>query len=111
MLQYAMTVGRCKYSWGSGCAVSLPAGPGQCPGGGPGGKAPGSSQDTSFYSTKNGPKIDAFLPGNYKNWKTKNISENNWFLSGIFYTFGSDKSEEQEVVRFNGIMYIKGDHG
>ena len=27
------------------------------------------------------------------------------------YTFGSGQSEEQEVVRFNGIMYIKGDHG
>ena len=27
------------------------------------------------------------------------------------YTFGSDQPEEQEVVRFNGIMYIKGDHG
>ena len=43
--QYGMTVGRCKYSWG------------------PGGETPGSSEDTSFYSTKNGPKIDAFLPG------------------------------------------------
>ena len=35
------------------------------------------------------------------------------FLSGIFYTFytfDSGQSEEQEVVRFNGIMYIKGDH-
>ena len=27
------------------------------------------------------------------------------------YTFGSGQSEEQEVVRFNSIMYIKGDHG
>ena len=49
---------------------------------GPGGDAPGSSDDTSFYSTKYGPKIDAFLPGycsrNYKNWQTKNISENNF---------------------------------
>ena len=45
----------------------------------PRGKAPGSSEDTSFYSTKNGPKIDAFLPGyysrNYQNWQTKNISK------------------------------------
>ena len=24
------------------------------------------------------------------------------------YTFGSGKSKEQEVVKFNGIMYIKG---
>ena len=31
-----------------------PAGPGQ-------GEAPGSSEDTSFYSTKNGSKIDAFF--------------------------------------------------
>ena len=27
------------------------------------------------------------------------------------YTYGSGQSEEQEVVKFNGIMYIKGDHG
>ena len=33
---------------------------------GPGGKAPGSSEDTSFYSTKNEPKVDAFLPGYVK---------------------------------------------
>ena len=46
--------------WG---AVSPPAGPGQLFGGGPGGEAPGSSEDTSFYSTKNGPKIDAFCRG------------------------------------------------
>ena len=47
--------------------MSPPAGPGQRLGGGPGGwgMAPGSSEDTSFYSTKNGPKIDAFLPGYY----------------------------------------------
>ena len=31
------------YSWGSGGAVSLPVGPGQIPGGSPGGKAPRSS--------------------------------------------------------------------
>ena len=37
-----------------------PAGPGQRPGGGPGGEGPGSSEDTSFYSAKNGPNIDAF---------------------------------------------------
>ena len=30
---------------------------------GPRGQAPGSSEDASFYSTKNGPKIDAFCPG------------------------------------------------
>ena len=40
-----------------------PAGPGQCPCGGPGSEAPGSSEDTSFYSTKNGPKIDVFSAG------------------------------------------------
>ena len=64
--------------------MSPPAGQGQLSGGGPGGGR--SSEDTSFYSTKNGPKIDAFLPGycsrNYKNWQRKNISENNC----IFYT-------------------------
>ena len=77
-------VGRCKYSWGSGGAVSPPAGPGQRPGGCPGVEAPESSEDTSFYSTKNGPKIDAFFPGycsrNHKNWQTKNISENNLYI-------------------------------
>ena len=84
--QYAMTVGRCTYGWGSGGggAVSHPAGPGQRPGGGPRSEAPGSSEDTSFYSTKNGPKIDAFLPWycsrNYKNWQTKNISEINFYI-------------------------------
>ena len=61
--QYAMTVDRCKYRWGSGGAESFPAGPGQRPGGGPGGKGPGRSEDTSFYSTKNAPKVDEFLPG------------------------------------------------
>ena len=44
----------------------------------------GSSEDTSFYSTKNGPKIDTFLPRyysrNYKNWQTKNISANNFYI-------------------------------
>ena len=43
--------------------MSFPAGPGQRPGGGPGGEAPRSSEDTSFYSAKNEPKIDAFCPG------------------------------------------------
>ena len=47
--------------WGGHCEP--PAGPGQRPGGGPGGEALGSSEDTSFYSTKNRPKIDVFLPG------------------------------------------------
>ena len=51
------------------------AGPGQRSSGGPWGEAPGSSEDTSFYSTKNGPKIDALWPGycsrNYMNWQTK----------------------------------------
>ena len=64
--------------------MSFPAGPGQRPGGDPGGEAPGSSEDTSFYSAKNGPEIDAFLLGycsrNYKNWQTKNISENNFYI-------------------------------
>ena len=64
--------------------MSPSAGPGQRPGGGPGGEAPGSSEDTSFYSTKNGPKIDSFLLGycsrNYTNWQTKNISENNFYI-------------------------------
>ena len=64
--------------------MSFPAGPGQRPGGGQGVEAPGSSEATSFYSTKNRPKIDAFLPGycsrNYKNWETKNISENNFYI-------------------------------
>ena len=27
------------------------------------------------------------------------------------YTFGSGQSEEQDVLRFNGIMYITGDYG
>ena len=26
------------------------------------------------------------------------------------YTFGFGQSEEEEVVRFNGIIYVKGDH-
>ena len=69
--------------------MSPPVGPGRRPGGGPGGESPGRSEDTSFYSTKNGPKIDAFLPGycssNYKNWQTKNISENNF---GILHKRG-----------------------
>ena len=34
-----------KYSWGSGGAVSPPAGPGQSPSGGLGGKAVGSSEE------------------------------------------------------------------
>ena len=43
----------------------------------------GRCEDTSFYSTKNGPEIDAFLPGycsRKKNWQTKNISENNFYI-------------------------------
>ena len=64
--------------------MGSPAGPGQRPVGGSGNEAPGSSEDTSFYSTNNGPKIDAVLPGycsrNYKNWQTKNISENNFYI-------------------------------
>ena len=36
-------------SWGSGGAVSPPAGPGQSPGRGPGGSAPGSSWDYTIY--------------------------------------------------------------
>ena len=71
VLEILNMVGRCKYSWGSGGAVSLLAGPGQHPGWGPGDEAPISSEDTSFHSTKTAPKIDAFLPGycskNYKN--------------------------------------------
>ena len=51
--------------------MSPPADPRQRPGGGPGGEAPGSSEDTSFYCTKNGPKIDAFLPG-YRSGNDKN---------------------------------------
>ena len=66
--------------------MSPSGGPGQRPGGGPGGETPGSSEDPSFYSTKNGPKIDAFLlgycSGNYKNWQTK-ISRK---ITFIFYT-------------------------
>ena len=58
--------------WGTGGAVSPPAGSGQRSGGDPGVETPGSSEDTPYYSTKNGPKIDAFLPGycgrNHKNW-------------------------------------------
>ena len=34
---------------GLGVAVMLPVGPGQSPGGGPGGKAPGSSWDLVIY--------------------------------------------------------------
>ena len=84
--------------------MSPSARPKQRPGGGPGGKTPGSpedtsfysaknedtsfysakNEDTSFYSAKNGPKIDAFLLGycsrNYTNWQTKNISENNLYI-------------------------------
>ena len=40
-----------KYSWGSGGTVSTPAGPGQSPGGGPGGKAPKSSEEPAIYTT------------------------------------------------------------
>ena len=46
--QCAMTVGRYKYSWKSGGAVTPPAGPGQRLSGGPGGETLGSSEDTSF---------------------------------------------------------------
>ena len=64
--------------------MSPPSSPGQRPGGGPGDEAPGSSEDTSFHSTQNGAKIDAFLQGfcsrNYKNWQTKHISENNFYI-------------------------------
>ena len=49
-------------SWGSGGPLSPPAGPGQGPGGGQGAKAPGSSGNITFYSTKNGQKTSAFLP-------------------------------------------------
>ena len=34
-----------------------PVGPGQSPGGGPGSKVPGSSENTAFYSIKNRPKF------------------------------------------------------
>ena len=57
--QYAMTVGRYKYSWGTG----PPADPGQCPGGGPVDETPGSSEDTSYYSTKSGLKLMHFSGG------------------------------------------------
>ena len=64
--------------------MSFPAGPGQRPGGGPGGEAPRSSEDTSFYSAKNGPKIDAFCPGIVveiiRIGRQKNISENNFYI-------------------------------
>ena len=53
----------CNDRGGQGSAVSLPAGPGQRPDAGPGGGASGSSEDTSFYSTKSGSKIDAFFAG------------------------------------------------
>ena len=39
------------------------AGSGQRPGGGPGGEAPGSSEDTSFYSTKMCLKLMHFCRG------------------------------------------------
>ena len=47
-----MNVSHCPSSRGSGGAVSPPAGPGQSPGGGPEGEAPGSSESPAFYSTK-----------------------------------------------------------
>ena len=47
-----MTVGHCPIQLGVGGVLQAPAGPGQSPGGGPGGKAPGSSEDPAFCNTK-----------------------------------------------------------
>ena len=48
----ALTVGHSLIQLGSGGAVSPEASTGQVSGGGPGGKAPGSSEDLVFYNTK-----------------------------------------------------------
>ena len=65
--QYGITVGRCKYIWGSGGTVSPPASPGQHLGVGPGAKHLEALK--ILHCTV--PKIDALLPGycsrNYKN--------------------------------------------
>ena len=45
------------YSWGSGGAVSTPAGPGQGPGRDPEGEAPGSSEAPSFYRIRKNLKL------------------------------------------------------
>ena len=45
------TLYQVKYSWQSVDAVRPPVGPGQSPGGGSGGKAPGSSEEPAIYTT------------------------------------------------------------
>ena len=45
-----------RFSWGPG-RCNAPVGPVQSPGGGPGSKAPGSSDNTVIYSTIKGSKI------------------------------------------------------
>ena len=44
-----------------GGAISPPVGPGQIPGGGQGGEAPGSSSDPAVHSTKKRPQKTTFL--------------------------------------------------
>ena len=67
--------------------MSPPAGPGQRPGGVQGAKLLEALKILYFTVPKMCIKLMHFLPGycsrNYKNWQTKNISENNFF---IFYT-------------------------
>ena len=58
-----MTVGRCKYSWGGGGAVSPPAGPEQRPGGGPGGEPPEALKILHFTVPKMGLKLMHFARG------------------------------------------------
>ena len=166
--------------------MSFPAVPGQRPGRGPGAEAPGSSEDTSFYSTKMGLKLMHFCRrivveiiriGRQKIsqkitfifYTNEGVRILNWWISWLLlrnfcvktfwnifmtgcstpqrstkfifilsgrldknvnavlacpadsfgtlvslwnfldiYTFGSGQSEEQKLVRFYGIMYIKG---
>ena len=58
--RYAVTVGHCKIQMGVwGCKP--PAGPGQSPGGGPGGEAPRSSENLKVYITKKRPKTDSMV--------------------------------------------------
>ena len=59
-----MTNGHCHLQlgvWGSGGTVSHPAGPGQGPGRGPEGKAPGSSETPEFYRIRKSLKSILYL--------------------------------------------------
>ena len=60
---YAMTVGHCLEQQGVWERCNPPVDPGQSFGGGPGGEAPGSSDDPAVHSTKNVPKN--YFPGTF----------------------------------------------